>query len=161
MPTETLYHERRFSAGIFIILTVVFLIMAGFLIAQLALGPLGSKPAPTWVLALMTGLFSLPMINFAFLTLTLTTEGVTVGYGVIRTTLRWDQINAVGRDTEDGFYGWGIRFGKYRGLWVWVYNTIGGERVAFVTGVRKPRGLLVTTADPERVVALARERLQA
>jgi len=160
MPTETLHHERRFSAGIFFILAGIFLVMAGFLVAQLVLGPLGSKPAPTWLLAVFTGVFLLPMLNFAFLTLTLTTAGVRVAYGVFSSFRRWDQLTAVERDAEEGFYGWGIRFGKYRGQWVWVYNTIGGDRVAFVTTGAKPRGLLVTTADPERVVALARERLK-
>jgi len=160
MPNEPLYRERRFSAGIFFILAAVFLIMAGFLIAQLILGPLGSKPAPTWVLALLTGVFLLPMLNFAFLTLTLTNEGVRVAYGVFSSFRRWDQLTAVEPDAEDGFFGWGIRFGKYRGQWVWVYNTIGGDRVAFVTGAARPRGLLVTCADPARVAAIASECLK-
>ena len=161
MQNETLYRERRFSAGIFFILAAVFLVMAGFLVAQVVLGPLGSKPAPTWLLALLTGVFLLPMLNFAFLTLTLTNEGVRVAYGVFSSFRRWDQLTAVERDAEDGFFGWGIRFGKYRGQWIWVYNTIGGERVAFVTGAARPRGLLVTTGDPDRVVAVARERLKS
>ena len=161
MSTEFLYRERRFSAGIFFILAAVFLIMAAFLVTQLVLGPLGSKPAPTWLLALFTGVFFLPMLNFAFLTLTLTSEGVRVAYGVFSSFRRWDQLTAVEPDAEAGFYGWGIRFGKYRDQWVWVYNTIGGDRVAFVTGASKPRGLLVTCADPARVAALAREHLKS
>jgi hypothetical protein len=160
MSTDTLYTERRFSLGIFLILSIIALLMASFLIAQLVLGPLGSKPAPTWLLALLTGLFLLPAANFAFLSLRLTPEGVTVAYGLIRSFRRWEDLNACELDTFDAFYGWGVRFGKYREQWVWIYNTIGGGRVAFLTKSPKPRGLIVSTANPEKVVGIARDRIQ-
>ena len=161
MAPDILYSERRFSLGIFLIFAVITGLMGVFLVAQLLLGPLGSQPAPTWVLALLTGLVALPGANFAFLTLKLTTEGVTVGYGLIRSFRRWEDLTGCEPDTLDAFYGWGVRFGKYRNDWVWIYNTIGGARVAFLTGKSKPRGLVVTCADPEKVVGIARGRIRS
>ncbi len=159
MTSEILYLEKRFSFGIFMIFAVITLLMSGFLVAQMVLGPLGSKPAPTWLLAVLTGIFVLPAANFAFLTLKLTTAGVTVGYGVFKSFRRWEELAGCEIDAAEAFYGWGIRFGKYRDAWVWVYNTIGGRRVAFITGKTTPRGLIVSTEDPERVVEIARGRL--
>ena len=64
-------------------------------------------------------------------------------------------------DEEDSFYGWGIRLGRYKHHWVWVYNVIGGPRVVFLNGRRKPKGLIVSTAHPDEVISISNTRIQA
>jgi hypothetical protein len=162
MPAENpLYQEQRTSLGITILLGLASSLLAMVLITQLIYGPLGTKPAPTWFLASLTALFALVTVNFRHITLTLTEEKVEVRYGVFRTTRRWGQVIACEMDEKHNFYGWGLRFGKYKCQWVWVYNVIGGPRVVFLTEKNKPRGLLVSTRNPEEVVRIASARIQA
>jgi len=53
--------------------------------------------------------------------------------------------------------GWGIRLGMIRGKPVWVYNTFGGIRVAFLAKGDKPRGMVVTTRNPEELMRVENE----
>ena len=54
-------------------------------------------------------------------------------------------------DQKGAFYGWGIRIGRYDGDWCWVYNVIGGPRVAIKRSEGKFKRVLVSTARPEEL----------
>ncbi len=162
MADTVLYREERKSLGITIILAVVTLAVAAFFFAQLAYGPLGSRPAPNWILGILTLLFLLAAINFRKITLVLTDSGMKVNYGVFGASLRWEDITHCGKDEKNYFYGgWGIRLGRYEGHWVTVYNVIGGSRVVFLTGKNKPKGLIVSTLNPEEIARIAATKIRA
>jgi len=158
---QPLYREERNSLGITLILGLVTLLMTMFLVAQLIYGPLGTKPAPTWFLAALTMLFALLTVNFRHVTLTLMQDKVEVRYGIFGASRRWEDVVACEEDEKNYFYGWGIRLGRYKHHWVWVYNVIGGPRVVFLTGRSKPKGLIVSTAHPDEVISISNTRIQA
>ena len=158
---QPLYREARNSLGITLILGLVTLLMAMFLVAQLVYGPLGTKPAPTWFLAALTILVAVLTVNFRHVTLTLTQDKVEVRYGLFGASRRWEDVVGCEADEENSFYGWGIRLGRYRHHWVWVYNVIGGPRVVFLTDRNKPKGLIVSTAHPDEVMRISNSRIQA
>ena len=159
-PCQPLYREERNSLGITLILGLVTVLMVAFLAAQLIYGPLGTKPAPTWFLAALTALFALLTVNFRHITLTLTEEKVEVRYGIFSATRRWNETVACEMDEKHHFYGWGIRLGRYKSHWVWVYNVMGGPRVVFHTGKNKLKGLVISTTNPEEVVRISSTRIQ-
>ena len=145
------YSENLFSTGITIILALVTAAMGLMAIVQLIVGPLGSKPAPDWMLWGMTGLFLLITINFSVLRLRVDTEGFRVSYGVFSLRIPRSAIVSAELDQKGAFYGWGIRIGRYDGDWCWVYNVIGGPREAIKRSEGKFKRVLVSTARPEEL----------
>ena len=42
-----------------------------------------------------------------------------------------------------------------------MYNVIGGSRVVFLTGKNKPKGLIVSTLNPEEIARIAATKIRA
>lgn len=157
MISKELYKERLFSKGIFIILSFFTLLMAIYLFSQIIIGPLGPKPAPNWILIILVVFFVLCTINFSYINTSLTQEYIKVNYGIFSMRLNWSDIKECELDEKNSFYGWGVRFGKYKGRWVYIYNVIGGSRIAFISKHKKPRGLIISTKKPQEIIRIAKE----
>ena len=155
MNGEIRFIEKRMSWGIVIILSVFTAAILFWFLYQLINGPVGTKPAPNWFLGVMSTLFILLTINFSSIHTVISPEGIRVKYGLFGCFRSWEQIKSCEEDDKKHFYGWGIRFGKYKGKWVWVYNVIGGTRVAFISRNRKPRGLIISTRRAEEMIKAA------
>lgn len=151
-----IFKEKTFSLGITIILGIVAVAITTFAIVNQVAGPLGSKPAPPLMLWIFSGFFILVTINFMFLSVSITSNGITAGYGILRTTISWERIESVEKDAENRFFGWGIRIGYYRKKRVWVYNTIGGDRVVFMTKDNKPTSIMVSSKNAEELINSAK-----
>jgi hypothetical protein len=157
MEKQILYRETVPAYGMAAIFLVIACWMGFNLYYQINYGPIGSRPAPNnvyvagIVIALLIGL------NFSAIRIRLTDVDVHVAYGLFGKTLAWKHVASCGIDTQSvlRYGGWGIRLGMIRGKPVWVYNTFGGTRVAFLTRGRKPRGMVVTTRNPEELIRVA------
>jgi len=105
------------------------------------------------ILALLIG------INFSAIRIQLTADDVHVSYGVFGKTLAWKDVATCEVDTRLGarYDRWGIRFGIIHDKPVTVYNTFGGTRVAFLAKGNKPRGMAVTSRNPEKLMRIANE----
>ena len=144
-------------------MAVLFLAIAcwmGFCLHyQLNYGPIGSRPAPNnfYVAGIVFAL--LILLNFGAIRIRLTDVDVRVSYGLFGKTLAWKDVASCGTDTQSvlRYGGWGIRIGMIRGKPVWVYNTFGGTRVAFLAKGNKPRGIAVTSRNPEKLMRIANE----
>ncbi|TFH35751.1 MAG: hypothetical protein E4G93_03250 [Dehalococcoidia bacterium] len=157
-----IYEERLFSRWITLMLGVVTLLMLWQVTRQLQ-GGSPADGAPSWLLPLMLLLFALLTINFAWLTIRFTDEEAVIGYGVLRSRIRWqDILDCYPDDASVGRYGgWGIRFGSYNGRRRLIYNTISDPRVVLhVSGTSFPE-LVFSTAQPEDVVNWVREHLRS
>lgn len=159
MKENSIYREKRASTGIFLLLLFVTIVMIAYFLVQLIYGPVGSDPAPTFFLAGFALFFILLTINFRYISIKLTDEYIKVSYGIFSKTLNWVDVVDCEEDEKNHFYGWGIRFGRYKKQWVWVYNVIGGPRIVFLTGKKNPRGLIVSTKNPQEILNIAKERL--
>lgn len=152
---QVLYKETCPSKGITVILglfTLVILAMAIF-------SPLKEDPVVNWILISTAILFVLLTINFSFITILLSDSGVKVSYGIFSSSLPWKEISNCETDQKNYFYGWGLRFGKYKKNWIWIYNVIGGQRVVFLTDRNKPKGLMVSTQNPQEIIDIAKGQI--
>ncbi len=160
-PMQVHYEERVWSKGILIILSLCTLAIAGMLTMQLVKGPVGSNPAPTPVLIGITVLLATLTFNFSAIRIKITDTGFQARYGAFVVTRRWYDIESVEEDKINKWYGgWGIRFGRYKDKKVLVYNIIGGRRIVLLGKYKKPRSLIVSTANPDEVVKIARRALK-
>ncbi|MBU1220418.1 hypothetical protein KKF34_06260 [Myxococcota bacterium] len=151
-----IFKEKTFSLGITLILGIFAVAVTTFAIVNQVAGPLGSKPAPPLLLWIFSGFFILVTINFMFLRVSITEAGISAGYGILGSTIPWDRIESVEKDTENRFFGWGIRIGYYKKKRIWVYNTIGGDRVVFMTKDNKPTSIMVSSKNPEELINTAK-----
>jgi hypothetical protein len=131
--SDELYYEKigsfwgRLAVVLFFSLSILFIILFFY---QRIHGPIGDKPAPDWFFITMFGTslaIGLLVINFYALIISVTTEGVTAGYGLFRHHVPWD--NVAGYELDRGsalrqYGGYGIRFGWRKGGPVLVYNTM-------------------------------------
>ena len=138
----------------FVVLALVFLAL---FVYQITTGPVGSKPAPDWF-CLAMGLFFALMIfiisNFGKLTISATSQSITVRYGMFKKVMRWEDIGDCYMDEAQAFSygGWGIRIGMVNGKRRLVYNVLGGARV--VLGLKNGRfdEFVFSTKNPEAVI---------
>lgn len=157
----TIYKEKIYSGWNILIIGIVCLALLGVLIYQLMVGPLGTRPASNWFFVGMILFFLAVGINFATLTIRVTTQGISVGYGIIRHSIPWSNITDCRLDKASAvrYGGWGIRMGWADGKKRLVYNILGGPRVV----VEKRQGsfpeLVFSTRNPEGAIKAIREGL--
>ncbi|MCC6275824.1 MAG: hypothetical protein IT569_08190, partial [Leptospiraceae bacterium] len=89
MNENPIYKEKILSTGLVVILGVSTLAITSIFLFQLIYGPIGSKPAPDIVYAILAISFFLLTWNFAFLNIEITTEKIKVNYGIIQKSLKW------------------------------------------------------------------------
>ena len=159
LEKQILYRETVPVYGMIAIFSVVAGWMAFSLYYQLNYGPFGSRPAPNNVyiagviFALLIGL------NFSAIRIRLTDVDVRVSYGLFGKTLAWHDVASCEIDSGAAlrYGGWGIRLGIIHGKKVWVCNTFGGTRVAFLTKGSKPSGSVVSTRNPDELMRISNE----
>lgn len=161
MHAETLYEEQLFSRGITAILSAITLGLLLAVVYQILVGPLGEHPAPNWFLLYLFLLFLAVTITFSRLSIIITSRAVTVGYGIFRRTISWDNIERCSVDEASTirYGGWGIRIGHVQGKWRLVYNVIGGPRVVLTLKRGMFREFVFSTSNPEAVMAVIRQRI--
>ncbi len=161
MEKQILCRETVPAYAMIVIFLIIAIGMAFSFFYQINYGPIGAKPAPNTfyvvgaVLALLIGL------NFSAIRIRLTDVDVRVSYGLFSKTLAWKDVASCEIDTGSAlrYGGWGIRLGRIRGENVWVYNTFGGIRVAFLTKGPKPLGMVVSTRNPKELLRMANQQI--
>jgi len=162
MEKQILYRETVPAYFMAVIFLAIACWMGFSLYYQSNYGLIGSRPAPNnfyvigIVFALLIGL------NFSAIRIRLTDVDVHVSYGLFGKTIAWKDIATCEKDASSvaRYGGWGIRLGFVHGKPVTVYNTFGGTRVAFLTRSGKPRGLVVTTLNPEELMRAANQLIR-
>jgi len=154
-----IYEERLFSRWITLVLGIVTLLMLWRVVQQLQGSP--AAEVPFWFFPAMMLLFVLCTVNFAWLTIRITDEEADIGYGVLRSRVKWADILDCYPDeaTVVRYGGWGVRFGSYKGQRRLIYNTMGDSRVVLQVTGKSFQELVFSTAQPEDVVNRVREHL--
>ena len=153
---RVIHEEHVFSRGIALALGTLAAVMLGLTVQQwLASPPAGQ---PEWVFPGLFLLFVLLAVNFARLDIIITDELATVGFGIVRSRTRWQDIRDCYRDEASVlvYGGWGIRIGRYRGLWRLAFTTIGAPRIVLLRRDRVFPELVFSTGDPEAAAARIR-----
>jgi hypothetical protein len=109
----------------------------------------------------MVVLFVLITLNFAWLTVRIDQRGVSIGYGIIRQHIRWEDIEDCYQDQAWAvrYGGWGIRLGWYGPNWRLVYNTLFDPRVVLRRRSGFVKEIAFSTGNPDQVMAIVRDRL--
>jgi hypothetical protein len=106
--------------------------------------------------------FTYLVTNFSRLSIKITTQSITVGYGVLRRTIPWDDVKGCYQDEVSaiGSYGgWGIRMGKVKGKWRLVYNVMGCPTVVLELDKGRFKEFVFSTKNPEMVLELAKQQI--
>ena len=146
------------------ILAVIILSMLFLLVYQLTIGPLGSRPAPDWFYLFMFLFFSgitAFVTNFNKLSIKMTTQSVTVGFGIMKKTISWDNIEGCYLDEASGlsYGGWGIRLARIKGRWRSVYNVIGYPVIVLELSTGKFRELAFSTSNHQEVLGIVGRKI--
>jgi len=148
MSEKILYQEKMFSKGITIIMSVfALLIFVGIGLKKITEDHTSD---PWWIFPLFFAFFLLLTINFSILKITVTRKHLQVNYGIFYRKMHWKDITLLELDEKNYMYGWGIRWGRYKGSWVWVFNKIGGPRVVFLK--KKGIGTIVSSDNPKKLL---------
>jgi hypothetical protein len=148
--------------GVFIACTLLFLVL---LVYQGFVGQVGSNPAPNWFYLVMflcfAGLTAL-VRNFNKLAIKISTQSVTVGFGVFQRTIPWDNVKGCYQHEASaiGSYGgWGIRMAKVKGKWTLVYNVIGCPTIVLELEKGRFKEFVFSTKNPDGVIETARRQI--
>jgi len=155
------YEERIFSGWLTVIVGAASGVLFGLFLYQRLVGPVGTHPAPDWILLAVALLLLVITVNFAILTVKITLHGISVSYGFIRHSVPWANVAGCYEDEASTarYGGFGIRLGLVNGKWRLVYNTVGDPRVVIQKRQARIREFVFSTRNPERVIRAVRERL--
>jgi len=147
------YTEKIFCKWMFLILgsvTAVFSFLGAY---EIMIGWGWTEPLPVWFWPLMA-LYMLGMtINFLRLTVKIDSEGLTVGYGLLKSKISWDEVEDCFLDETSSLW-YGIRLGRADGNWRTIYNVIviRGPRVVVSLKEGWIREVVFSTKNPEEVM---------
>ena len=163
METDVIYEETlSFPLGLIAagILSAFAVLMLVLLVLQLNGGPLGSRPAPDWVYAVMFVFLSAVAVlvtGFRKLTVRITSQSITVAFGMLKRTILWGDIEHCSRDESSSFAygGWGIRIARVTGKWRLVYNVAGHPGILLGLRAGRFREFVFSTKNAEQVLDIA------
>jgi len=146
------------------VLTVFTLLMLFFLVYQLTIGPVGNRPAPDWfylVMFLFLSGITAFVTNFNKLSIKMTAQSITVGFGIMKKSISWDNIEGCYLDEAPGlsYGGWGIRLARIKGRWRSVYNVIGHPVIVLELSTGKFREFAFSTNNPQEVLEIVRQKI--
>ena len=135
-------------------------LIAGWLAISVIWGG-GAIFPPTPFHAFLILLLVAILVNFSRLTIRMSPENITVGYGRITRQIPWENIESCYLDeTSAIFYGGvGIRFARIRGKWRLVYNIIATPRVVLSLKAGRFQEFVFSTKNPDEVLSIINDRI--
>ena len=158
MTVKPVYFERILFREMIIALGLI----AGWLAISVIWGG-GAIFPPTPFHAFLILLLVAILVNFSRLTIRMSPENITVGYGRITRQIPWENIESCYLDeTSAIFYGGvGIRFARIRGKWRLVYNIIATPRVVLSLKAGRFQEFVFSTKNPDEVLSIINDRIAA
>ncbi|MEM2125951.1 MAG: hypothetical protein QXQ53_06100 [Candidatus Methanosuratincola sp.] len=160
MSSATLYEETITWRMIIALVLGVLCFAAGVTIFAYANDPSEDPMAPLAII--IVAAFGLGMtLNFSRLSIRATFEGIAVGFGRIRTSFRWDQIEDCYLDAASSirYGGFGIRGGRYNGKNRLVYNITGAPRLVLKVKGAKYDEFVFSTKRPDELMRVIKGQI--
>ena len=165
MQTDEIYREEIpfHLAKLALVMLAFFTIMMLILfIYQILVGPVGNRPAPDWVylvLFFFLGAITVFVGNFGKLAIIITSQAITVGFGRMKKSILWGDIEGcdIDKASELRYGGWGIRIARINGKWRLVYNVTGYHGILLALRRGRFREFVFSTRDPEKAMKIIRE----
>jgi hypothetical protein len=148
------YTEKIFSKWMALTLGLVTSVFAFLGVYDIVVGWGWTEPLPVWFWPLMAVILFVITINFLRLTIKIDSEGLTVGYGLYKSNISWDEIDDCYLDETSSFWygGWGLRIARIGGKWRTVYNSVGGPRVVISLKDGWIEEVVISTRNPDEVM---------
>ena len=91
----------------------------------------------------------------------MTAQSITVGFGIMKKSISWDNIEGCYLDEAPGlsYGGWGIRLARIKGRWRSVYNVIGHPVIVLELSTGKFREFDFSTNNPQEVLEIVRQKI--
>ncbi len=142
------------AAGLMAAFAVMMLV---FYVLQVTDGPVGSRSAPDWVYLVMflfLGAVAAFIASLRRLTIRVGAQAITVGFGRIRRTIPWANIEGCFVDDSSllASAGWGIRLAPVKGQWRLAFNAGGKSAVVLRLKSGRPREFMFSTANAQHLV---------
>jgi hypothetical protein len=157
---DLIYEERIFS-GLLAILPGCFgIILLGVFIYNRLSGTLKDPSSPWFLLGI--GLFLLLIaVNFAFLTIKISTRGVSARFGIFSHDTPRAQVAGSYEDKNSNvsYGGFGIRLGWVNGKRRLVYNVTNAPRIVLQLQPQNNREFVFSSRHPEAVMKAIKEIL--
>ena len=152
----TVYEESRFSTRLTAILATITVLVFALVVYQFLTEPDELRSMLGVISVVLLVLFATLTVNFRRLSVHITDESVTIGYGVFRSEVPWRHIEGCSVDETSTlrYGGWGIRVTRVGGSWRLVYNTMDDPRVVMAVSTGRFREIAFSTRDPETVVEI-------
>ncbi len=157
-----MYQERVFSGVLGILPGGIGIILLGLFISNQFNGFLESSFASGIFLGI--GLFLiLVSLNFAFLTIRISSNGVSTRFGIISHNLSANDIAGAYEDKTSSvaYGGFGIRFGSVNGKRRLVYNVPNAPRIVLQQRFENNQEFVFSTRNPEAVMRVIQESSRA
>jgi len=161
MEPDIIYQEKFAAKGFILILSPIAAMMFLVLLYHLLIETI--EPFLTWTLFFlgMFLFFLILTIGFCTFSITMTSETLSVGFGIKKHTTHLTQIIDVQPDEVSAakYGGFGIRVARIKGKNRLVYNTIGTKRVLLTRKEGKFPEFVFSTKNPEEVINVIRAQL--
>ena len=130
-----------------------------FLLFLFFMLPVGSMPAPNWVLVLFVIVFLFLSLAFWRHSVVITSEYIQAGFPVYHVRIPWEDICSVEKvENIPAYAGCGIRLLKHNGSFIRAFNIPRMEKLLLDVKSRKDSSLLISVKNSERIISYIREK---
>lgn len=114
------------------------------------------------IMAIVLAIMATIMLTFGRLSITITGDGVKVGFGRIVKRFPWDAISGCYQDDASAirYGGYGIKGGKYKGKTRMVFNITNAPRVVLVVKGSKFDEFVFSTKRPDEVIRIITSQMK-
>lgn len=165
-PYNEIYYERIPFRAIFIIMVffaLISLFCLGAFFYQRFIGPIGNEPPPDWTFWLfavyMAGM-TVFLSNFRTMSISLTYQSLTVGFGWMKRVIPWADIDGYYQASRTSLnYGEaGIHLTRSRGKFRVYYSVSGKPRIALNLRSGRIRELEFSTGNPQEILRIIKKQ---
>ncbi len=156
------YEERVVFWSILIILLAVDLIFSAIFIYQALIGPVGTNPAPQWLILTLIVIFSVLCCLFRSYKLAITENFLIAGYPAYHIHLPWENIVSAEEEKRSmwRYGGYGIRTGKIEGKKVLVLSLPRMKYIRLKLRNSKWRYVIISTKNIESILNYIRQEIE-
>uniref|UniRef100_A0A7C3EX09 Bacterial Pleckstrin homology domain-containing protein n=1 Tax=Candidatus Methanomethylicus mesodigestus TaxID=1867258 RepID=A0A7C3EX09_9CREN len=114
------------------------------------------------IMAIVLAVMATVMLTFSRLSITITGDGVKVGFGRIIKRFPWDAISGCYQDDASAvrYGGYGIKGGKHKGKTRMVFNVTNAPRVVLVVKGAKFDEFVFSTKRPDEVIRIITSQMK-
>lgn len=161
MSSVTLYEETITWRLIIVLVLGVMCFAAGVTVFAYVNEP-GEDPTSLLAIIIVAAIGLGITFNFSRLSIRATFEGISVGFGRIRTSFRWDQVEDCYMDAASSirYGGFGIRGGRFDGKNRLVYNITGAPRLVLKVKGAKYDEFVFSTKRPDELMRVIKGQIQ-